>query len=54
MQKWKQTLGDRATYKNLIAAFENAGYQDYADFVYKIIGNMHAVDIYPDYWSIDP
>ena len=36
---WKQRLGDKATYKELIAIFERAGRQDYADMVSKIFGN---------------
>ena len=33
---WKQKLGDKATYRNLILAFENAGYQEYASTVRKL------------------
>ena len=30
---WKQKLGSRATYTNLIGVFERAGRKDYADLV---------------------
>ena len=36
LEKWKQKLGDGATYGNLITAFESAGYQAYADFVKRL------------------
>ena len=34
--KWKQYQGSGATYRNLIAAFERAGHQDFADTVHTI------------------
>ena len=37
MEKWKQNLGSNATYSNLIAVFERAGYQEYADAIKKLI-----------------
>ena len=37
MEKWKQKLGSKATYSNLIAVFRRAGYQEYADAVEKVI-----------------
>ena len=40
LEKWKQQLGDTATYNNLIRVFELAGYQGYADTVRKIASNM--------------
>ena len=33
---WKQAHGSEATYINLIGVFQRAGYQEYADMVYKI------------------
>lgn len=36
LQKWKQKLGSKATYNNLIHVFRSAGYQEYADTVYKL------------------
>ena len=40
LEKWKQTLGSNATYNNLIGVFKRAGYQGYADTVYKVIGKF--------------
>ena len=34
---WKKKLGSSATYKALIAAFECAGYRQYADEVEKLV-----------------
>ena len=36
LEKWKQSQGSSATYRNLIAAFERAGRKDYADTVRTI------------------
>ena len=36
LEMWKQKLGSTATYSNLIGVFERAGYQGYADTVYKL------------------
>lgn len=38
---WKQRHGSKATYKKLISAFEDAGFQDYADAVRNICGKCH-------------
>ena len=38
LQMWKQKLGSKATYDNLISVFKCAGYQGYADTVYKGLG----------------
>ena len=38
MSKWKQRNGDSATYRNLIAAFEQAGRGDFAKKVQKTAG----------------
>lgn len=38
LQVWKQKLGYKATYRNLITAFENAGHKDYAKSVYDCLG----------------
>ena len=38
LEKWKQYHGSSATYRNLIAAFEEAGHKDFADNVRKIAG----------------
>ena len=37
MEKWKQKLGSRASYNNLIGVFERAGYQENADAIRKLI-----------------
>ena len=34
---WKQRLGSRATYGNLIDVFEHAGYKQYAEVVRKVV-----------------
>ena len=38
LQKWTQCYGSRATYRNLIAAFERADRKDFASKVYEIAG----------------
>ena len=40
LEKWKQKLGSNATYNNLIGVFKCAGYQGYADTVYKVFGKF--------------
>ena len=40
LEKWKQTHGSNATYNNLIGVFKRAGYQGYADTVYKVFGKF--------------
>ena len=40
MEKWKQTLGQEATYSKLIGVFEHAGYKGYAETVRKIVEQM--------------
>lgn len=37
MKVWKQNLGDDATYKKLISAFESAGYQEYAKNIKQLL-----------------
>ena len=37
LEMWKQKLGSTATYSSLIGVFERAGYQGYADTVYKVL-----------------
>jgi hypothetical protein len=39
--KWKQYNGPSATYKNLIAAFEQAGHKDFAETVQKLAGKCN-------------
>ena len=38
LRKWKQYSGPSATYRKLIAAFEQAGRKDFASKVYEIAG----------------
>ena len=38
LELWKQRLGNKATYKELIAAFGRVNRQDYAAFVSDIFG----------------
>ena len=38
LEKWKQYNGPRATYRNLIAAFEQAGCKNFASKVYERAG----------------
>ena len=45
MEKWKQYNGSKATYRNLIGAFERAGHQDFADNVCKIAGQCFDTNI---------
>ena len=40
MEKWKRSKGDKATYGQLIAVLEGAGYQDCADFVRKVANSI--------------
>lgn len=40
MEKWKQKLGSKATYNNLIKAFKRAGYKIYADTVIGLVKIM--------------
>ena len=40
MHKWKQRLGDSATYDKLITAFEIVGCQAYADFVRRLANSI--------------
>ena len=37
MEKWKQRLGSKATYRCLIGVFERANYKGYADKVRSIV-----------------
>ena len=43
LQKWKQKLGTKATYNNLIKVFEQAGYETYAEFVKGLVKNMQTI-----------
>ena len=36
LEKWKQYNGPRATYRKLIAAFEQADHKDFAGIVQKV------------------
>ena len=36
---WQQKLGTKATYRNLLIAFENAGYQGYAENIRKLVSD---------------
>ena len=38
LQKWRERLGNTATYNNLITVFEAAGHKDYADYITKEFG----------------
>jgi hypothetical protein len=40
LEKWKQYKGARATYRNLIAAFEKARHSDYAETVKQVAGKQ--------------
>ena len=42
MQKWKQTVGSSATYRNLIDVFKRAGYRGYAEIVRKLVSQSNA------------
>ena len=44
LEKWKQCNGSRATYRNLIAAFEQADRKDFAGKVHEIAGNLKPND----------
>ena len=37
MERWKQKLGHKATYRRLIGVFESANYKGYADKVRSIV-----------------
>ena len=41
LEKWKQYNGPRATYRKLIAAFEQAGHKDFAGTVQKVAGKYN-------------
>ena len=43
---WKQHLGDGATYRNLIGAFERAGHKLLADTVRKLASKYWFYDEY--------
>ena len=45
LEKWKQYHGSSATYRNLTAAFEQAGHKDFADNVHKIAGEFSYKEI---------
>ena len=42
LEKWKQYNGPRATYRKLIAAFEQAGRKDFAGIVQKVAGKYNS------------
>ena len=53
LEKWKQYNGPRATYRKLIAAFEQTGHKDFAGTVQKVAGKYnyselhnHAISLY--------
>ena len=37
LQIWKQKLGSRATYRELIGVFERAGYRNYVDTIHEVV-----------------
>ena len=41
LEKWKQHNGPGATYRKLIAVFEQAGYKDFAGTVQKMAGKYN-------------
>ena len=44
LEKWKQKLGSKATYNNLISVFERSGYKEYTETVYKALNiSQHGV-----------
>ena len=51
LEKWKQKLGSKATYGNLIGVFERAGYQGYADSVRSIVEGANHTGQQP---NLDP
>ena len=44
MLKWKETRGKRATYNNLIIAFEAAGFKNFADNIRRMSGGDDDMD----------
>ena len=40
---WKDKLGSKATYRNLILAFESAGYGKYGDIVRQVISGQYCL-----------
>ena len=40
MEKWKQSKGCQATYGQLIAVLESAGYQECADFIREVANSI--------------
>ena len=36
---WQEKLGSKATYRSLLIAFENAGYQGYAENIRKLVSD---------------
>ena len=49
MEKWKQRLGSKATYRLLIGVFESANYKGYADKVRSVVeraaGERHTTQL---------
>ena len=39
LKMWQQKLGTKATYRSLLIAFENAGYQGYAENIRKLVSD---------------
>ena len=37
LQMWKRNVGSKATYRELIDLFKQAGYQDYAKAVHEVL-----------------
>ena len=52
MKKWKQYSGSKATFNNLIIAFEQAGHKDYAETVQKIAGEVCIKIIMVFTWTV--
>ena len=52
LEKWKQYNGPRATYRKLIAAFEQAGHKDFAGTVQKVAGKYNDCELRMQYHYI--
>ena len=46
LEKWKQYNGPRATYRKLIAAFEQAGHKDFAGVVQNVAGKYNYCELF--------
>ena len=43
LKRWKQKLGSRATYRELIKVFRHNNFHEYADVVTKICGKLKSI-----------